>query len=96
MSVPRETQLNILTMLLAKLLGDKDQIQDVDNTIAIGIWGGFTETVGNLNQIHDIDMPITVDIGKAAALEIDFAVKVREQVGDGCSVVSPIRDRSSR
>ncbi len=30
---------------------NKDQIEDVDHAIAIGVRGGFTETVGNLKHI---------------------------------------------
>ena len=36
---------------LTKLLDDKDQIQHIDSTIAIGVWDGFAETVGDLEQI---------------------------------------------
>ena len=35
---------------LAELLRDKDQIQNVDGTIAVGVWGRFTESVGNLKE----------------------------------------------
>ncbi len=82
--------------LLAELLGDKDQIEDVDDTIAIGVWGGFAESVGDLYQIQDVDAPITVDIGKTFGFEIDFAIEVGERVGNRRRVVSPIRDGGGR
>ena len=37
--------------LLAELLCNKDQIQNVDHAIAVGVRDGFTETVGNLKRI---------------------------------------------
>ena len=43
--------------LLAELLGNKNQIENVDSAIAIGVWGGFTEPVGDLHQIQDVDFP---------------------------------------
>ena len=63
---------------MAKLLGNKDQIQNVDNPIAIGVRGGFAEAVGDLDQIQDVDFPITVDISGVWDFEIDFAVPNRE------------------
>ena len=81
---------------MAELLSYKDQIEDIDNPIAIGVWSGCTQTVGNLNQVQDIDMPIAVDIGEAFGREIDFAVKVGKNVGVRCSIAFPIGDRSSR
>ena len=53
-------------ILFTELLSDKDQIQNVDSTIAIGIWGDFTQSVGNLHQIQNIDVPIAVDISEAS------------------------------
>ena len=63
-------------LLLAKLLCDKDQIQNVDLPIPIGIWRGFTESVGDLHQIQDVDYPIAVDIGGIFDFEVYFAIKV--------------------
>ena len=63
---------------LAELLSDKDQIQDVDDAVAVGVRGGFTETVGDLHKVQDVDLPIVVDIGETSGCEIDFAVEVGE------------------
>lgn len=38
-------------ILLVELLGNKDQIKNVHSPIAVGVQGGFAETVGNLYQI---------------------------------------------
>ena len=81
---------------MAELLGDKDQIENVDNTIAVGVWGGFAEPVGNLYQIQDVDGTIAVDIGETFGREVDFTVEVGEQVGNGRSSASPIGDRGGR
>ena len=81
---------------MTELLGDKYQIQNIDDTIAVGIWSRFTQSIGNLHQIQDIDPSIAVDISETFAREIDFTVEVREQVGLGRSVISPIGNRSSR
>ena len=75
MSIPRVS-------LWAKLLLNKDQIKNVDGAIAIGIWGGFTESIGNLHQIQDIDSPIAVDSRGIFGLEIHFAVQIGKLVGD--------------
>ena len=75
---------------LAELLGDEDQIEDIDDAIAVGIWSGLTESVGNLYQIQDVDLSITVDIGETFGCEIDFAIEIGELVGGGRSVISPI------
>ena len=83
-------------VLLAELLGDKDQIEDIDDAIAVGVWCGFAETVGDLNQIQDVDTSITVDIGETFGFKIDFAIEVGEQVGQRRSVVSPLGDGGSR
>ena len=64
--------------LLAELLGDKDQVENVDYPIAVGIWSGFTESVGDLYQIQDVDLSIAVDVGAAFGLEVDLAVEVGE------------------
>ena len=61
-------------ILFTELLGDKDQIQNVDNPIAIGVRGDFTQSVGDLHQIQDVDLPIAVDISEASGREIDFAI----------------------
>lgn len=81
---------------MVKLLGDKDRIEDFDGPIAIEVRGGFAEAVGDLHQIQDVDSAIAVDIGEALGCEIDFAVKVGDQVSLGRSVVAPGRDGDSR
>ena len=63
-------------------MGNKDQIQDVDNPIVARIRCGFAELVSHLHQIQDVDLPIAVYIGGVFALEVDFAVEVGEQMGD--------------
>ena len=77
-------------MLLTKLLGDEDQIQNVDHAIAVGVRGGFTEPVGDLDQIQDVDGSIAVDIGGVFGFEVDFAIEVGEQMGLRRSSASPI------
>ena len=64
--------------LLAELLGDEDQVESVNDPIAIRVWGGCTESVGDLNEIQDVDTPIVVDIGEAWGLEVDFAIEIGE------------------
>ena len=79
------------------MAGDKDQIKNVDTPIAVGVRGGFTETVGNLHQIQDVDTPIVVDISETFGCEIDFAIKVGEQDGGGGTQISvPYRRPDSR
>ena len=68
-------------ILFTEVLGNKDQIQDVDHAIIIGVRGGFTEAAGNKDQIQDVGPPIAVDIGGVFALGVDFAVRVGELVG---------------
>ena len=57
--------------LLAELLGDKDQVENVDDAVAVGVWGGLAEAVGDLHQIQDVDLSIAVDVGAAFGLEVD-------------------------
>lgn len=80
------------SLLLAELLGNKDQIEDVDDAVAVGVGGGFTETVGDLHKVQDVDFPIAVDIGETFGCEVDFAIKIGEEVGGGRSVTAPIGD----
>ena len=49
--------------LLAELLTNKGEIEDVHDSIAIEVRVGFTEVVGDVQQIQDVDVPIAVDIG---------------------------------
>ena len=56
----------------------------------------LTELLGNEHQIKDIDGTIVIDISETSSCDIDFAIKIGEQVGDGRSVVSPIGYIGSR
>ena len=63
-------QPNLCRRLLAELLGDKDQIENVDYTIAIEVWCGFTESVGDKDQIQDVNNTVSVDINGDGRINI--------------------------
>ncbi len=46
-----EVMLLVTDILLVEGVSDLHQIKNVDHPIAIDIWGGFAETVDNLNQV---------------------------------------------
>ena len=72
------------------MLGDEDQIENVNNTIAVGIGSGFAEVVGDLYEIQDVDTPIAVDIGGIFGFQIDFTVEVGEQAGGSGSYLADL------
>ena len=70
----RSLKMKFEKRLLVELLGDKDQVKNVDNPIPIGIGSGFTQTVGNLHQIQDVEPPIAVDISGIWGFEIHLTI----------------------
>ena len=63
-------------VLLAKLLNDEGEIEYIDNTISVEVRVGFTEVVGDVHQIQDVDLSIAIDISGVSGFEIDLAVEV--------------------
>ena len=74
------------------MLGDKDQIQDIDRTIAVGVGRGLAEPVRYLHQIQDVNRTIAVDIDKPFCREIDLAIEVGELVGQFFVGKSPFQE----
>ena len=59
----------------------------------LGSGDGFAETVGNLQQIQDVDSPIGIDVnGTSGAFEVDFAVEVGEHDGFRDAALFPLSE----
>lgn len=51
---------------MVELLGDEDQIEEVDGTIAVGVRCGLAEAISDLHQIQDPTLlrPLVAGVGQ--------------------------------